>query len=100
MYEARERSKTGRFTVFMHVVFSTSFLRLKSICSELLQDPKNISTKKEDYPLAVKMMFNYDVESNSTAILRSMYRELVPSYANTSSSNFGEDDRLYCVTIL
>ncbi|XP_015600202.1 serine/threonine-protein kinase PINK1, mitochondrial [Cephus cinctus] len=36
---------------------------------------KNLST----FPLAIKMMFNYDVESNATAILRAMYRETVPA---------------------
>ena len=30
------------------------------------------------YPLAVKMMFNYDIQSNSVDILRGMYRETVP----------------------
>lgn len=31
------------------------------------------------FPLAVKMMFNYDAESNASAILRAMYRETVPA---------------------
>lgn len=31
------------------------------------------------FPLAMKMMFNYDAESNAIAILRSMYRETVPA---------------------
>jgi len=31
------------------------------------------------YPLAVKMMFNYDAESNAMSILRAMSRETVPS---------------------
>lgn len=31
------------------------------------------------FPLAVKMMFNYDAESNATSILRAMYRETVPA---------------------
>ncbi|KAK6639893.1 Serine/threonine-protein kinase Pink1, mitochondrial [Polyplax serrata] len=40
---------------------------------------KSADVQNEDYPLAVKMMFNYDVESNSTAILKAMYRETVPA---------------------
>ncbi|XP_058790551.1 serine/threonine-protein kinase Pink1, mitochondrial [Phymastichus coffea] len=32
------------------------------------------------FPLAIKMMFNYDAESNATAILRAMYRETVPAW--------------------
>lgn len=32
-----------------------------------------------DYPLAVKMMFNYDAESNAATIYRAMQRETVPA---------------------
>lgn len=31
------------------------------------------------FPLALKMMFNYDIQSNSLAILKAMYRETVPA---------------------
>ncbi|XP_011349569.2 serine/threonine-protein kinase PINK1, mitochondrial [Ooceraea biroi] len=31
------------------------------------------------FPLAIKMMFNYDAESNAAAILRAMYKETVPA---------------------
>lgn len=31
------------------------------------------------FPLAVKMMFNYDAESNAAAILKAMYKETVPA---------------------
>lgn len=31
------------------------------------------------YPLAVKMMFNYDIQSNAMAILRAMYKETIPA---------------------
>lgn len=36
------------------------------------------------FPLALKMMFNYDAESNAAAILKAMYKETVPTrkYAN------------------
>lgn len=33
----------------------------------------------DDYPLALKMMFNYDIQSNALLILRAMYRETVPA---------------------
>lgn len=33
----------------------------------------------ENYPLALKMMFNYETESNAPAILTAMYRELLPA---------------------
>ena len=39
----------------------------------------------DDFPLAVKMMFNYDAESNATSILRSMQRETVPARCVTMS---------------
>lgn len=32
----------------------------------------------EQYPLALKMMFNYDVQSNAMSILRAMYKETIP----------------------
>lgn len=31
------------------------------------------------HPLAVKMMFNYDIQSNALSILKAMYRETVPA---------------------
>ncbi|KAK3870312.1 hypothetical protein Pcinc_024466 [Petrolisthes cinctipes] len=33
----------------------------------------------KDYPLAMKMMFNYEAESNAPAILRAMCKELLPA---------------------
>ena len=70
-------------------------------CSGLEENTKDEeSTKTDDFPLAVKMMFNYDVESNSAAILRSMYRELVPFQSvETSSFDFLENDKLYGVVL-
>ncbi|XP_011633507.2 serine/threonine-protein kinase PINK1, mitochondrial [Pogonomyrmex barbatus] len=50
----------------------------------------NIDNETKDmniFPLAIKMMFNYDVESNAAAILKAMYREIVPArkrYGNNS----------------
>lgn len=37
------------------------------------------SVNTDEFPLAVKMMFNYDAESNSTSILKAMFRETVPA---------------------
>ncbi|XP_045470032.1 serine/threonine-protein kinase Pink1, mitochondrial [Harmonia axyridis] len=34
---------------------------------------------QNEYPFALKMMFNYDIQSNSMAILNAMYREIVPA---------------------
>lgn len=38
------------------------------------------SSELAAFPLAIKMMFNYDAESNATAILRAMFRETVPAW--------------------
>nr|CAH7749211.1 unnamed protein product [Callosobruchus chinensis] len=43
-----------------------------------------------EYPLALKMMFNYDIQSSAMAILNAMYRETVP--ARVYFSNIGVTD--------
>nr|XP_053640466.1 serine/threonine-protein kinase Pink1, mitochondrial-like [Cherax quadricarinatus] len=40
---------------------------------------KEESLNIPEYPLAVKMMFNYEAESNAPAILRAMYKEMIPA---------------------
>uniref|UniRef100_A0A182JNP6 non-specific serine/threonine protein kinase n=1 Tax=Anopheles christyi TaxID=43041 RepID=A0A182JNP6_9DIPT len=42
----------------------------------------------EEYPLALKMMFNYDIQSNAMAILKAMYRETVPAKRRTVESSW------------
>ncbi|XP_059608860.1 serine/threonine-protein kinase Pink1, mitochondrial [Phlebotomus argentipes] len=37
------------------------------------------SGQNRSYPLALKIMFNYDVQSNALAIVRAMFRETVPA---------------------
>jgi len=37
------------------------------------------ASSSKQFPLAVKMMFNYDAESNAFSILRAMHRETVPA---------------------
>ncbi|KAL0128784.1 hypothetical protein PUN28_003880 [Cardiocondyla obscurior] len=40
----------------------------------------NVETKDTSvFPLAIKMMFNYDAESNAVAILKAMHKETVPA---------------------
>jgi len=57
----------------------------------LFTDHDNDLIKQESstktYPLAIKMMFNYDAESNSMSILRAMSRETVPSRCIQRSSS-------------
>jgi len=47
------------------------------------------------YPLAVKMMFNYDAESNAMSILRAMSRETVPS--RCVQHNFSTTDQQWLI---
>lgn len=47
-------------------------------CDKKGKSPK-IESDVTEYPLALKMMFNYDVQSNSLAILRAMYQETIPA---------------------
>ena len=42
-----------------------------------------------DYNLAVKMMFNYDIESNADRILQAMMKETVP--ARAAETNQGQE---------
>ncbi|KAK9869880.1 hypothetical protein WA026_003601 [Henosepilachna vigintioctopunctata] len=46
-------------------------------------EPKTVEIKLEKdetkFPFALKMMFNYDIQSSSMAILKAMYRETVPA---------------------
>lgn len=47
--------------------------------------PENCDDIKK-FPLALKMMFNYDIQSSAMAILNAMYKETVPAriyYSNT-----------------
>ena len=41
--------------------------------------PDDAESNIEHYPFALKMMFNYDIQSNAMAILRAMHKETVPA---------------------
>lgn len=45
----------------------------------------------ERHPLALKMMFNYDIQSNAMAILRAMHKETIPAVHNFMRSNEDAD---------
>lgn len=48
-------------------------------------------TDMEKYPLALKMMFNYDIQSNAMAILHAMYKETIPAinkYCNADADGW------------
>lgn len=48
----------------------------------------------ERYPLALKMMFNYDIQSNALSILRAMYKETVPARQRRMNASSDEWERL------
>lgn len=56
--------------------------------------PSEIIVENDDankFPFALKMMFNYDIQSNAMAILNAMYRETVPArlyYTNVGISDW------------
>ncbi|KAJ6634748.1 Serine/threonine-protein kinase Pink1, mitochondrial [Pseudolycoriella hygida] len=52
------------------------------------------STDFMDYPLALKMMFNYGIQSNAMAILKSMYRETIPARKRQSNEDVDEWEKL------
>ncbi|XP_021920748.1 uncharacterized protein LOC110830315 [Zootermopsis nevadensis] len=60
----------------------------KNVAQRKFEPNVMIDTTEQDlsnFPLAVKMMFNYDAESNATSILRAMYRETVPAWCYFTS---------------
>ncbi len=60
------------------------------------QEAEAVVTEKdnEKESLAVKMLFNYDIESNATSIFRAMIREIVPAQT-ISLNNINELDKVY-----
>nr|XP_023023488.1 serine/threonine-protein kinase PINK1, mitochondrial [Leptinotarsa decemlineata] len=66
-----------------------------STSSEPVTGPIKVKTEDSSditkFPLALKMMFNYDIQSNSMAILKAMHRETVPArlyYSNVEISDW------------
>lgn len=56
------------------------------------------STEAE-WVLAVKMMFNYDIESNAFSILKGMVKEIVPA-RQVDLKNLAELDKRYVMVII
>lgn len=58
--------------------------RMRSRLSSSSDESEAHETSADDasichYPWALKMMFNYDIQSNAMAILRAMYKETIPA---------------------
>lgn len=45
---------------------------------------------EEHYPLALKMLFNYDIQSNAMAIMSAMHNEIVPVRQNYDRIGSGD----------
>lgn len=62
-------------------IFQSNRSRLSSGSSieYLTESPSLESADIYRYPLALKMMFNYDVQSNAMAILKAMHKETIPA---------------------
>lgn len=48
---------------------------------------ENSAESLETHPLALKMMFNYDIQSNAMSILRAMYKETIPAINKYSNAD-------------
>ncbi|XP_044751034.1 serine/threonine-protein kinase Pink1, mitochondrial [Coccinella septempunctata] len=72
--------------------------KLKNTSNQVKSEREVITEKDEqnndqnEYPFALKMMFNYDIQSNSMAILNAMYREIVPARMYFSKGQHWEVD--------
>lgn len=86
MMEDDSRVEMSEDAVFDTGGESLMFTSVNSAVSEGLAGDNSTVPK---FDLAVKMMFNYGVESNAAAILREMEREMVP--ARLPCSRQGED---------
>lgn len=54
---------------------SSTSSKLSTEIPQAIADPSSIY----QYPWALKMMFNYDIQSNAMSILKAMYKETVPA---------------------
>ncbi|BFG02135.1 uncharacterized protein DMAD_01725 [Drosophila madeirensis] len=65
--------------------------------SPAMQSPRlagKLESSIDAYPLALKMMFNYDIQSNALSILRAMYKETVPARQRRMNTAAEEWERL------
>ncbi|XP_067659124.1 serine/threonine-protein kinase Pink1, mitochondrial-like isoform X1 [Haliotis asinina] len=70
---------TGPLNHMAGAVFEQQKLLMQQVPSDNEEkEPQPDATSSSDYDLALKMMFNYDVESNAEAVLKAMEKEAVP----------------------
>ncbi|XP_037041094.1 probable serine/threonine-protein kinase samkB isoform X2 [Bradysia coprophila] len=79
--------KSVRFDTASNVIHSK---RNESLSSSDEESPVELTPQSTDlaqYPLALKMMFNYDIQSNAMAILKAMYKETIPARRKHSNED-------------
>lgn len=76
----RERNVHFNSRVSRHS-FSSSYSNLSILSDE--EDDNSTTENLMNFPLALKIMFNYDIESNAMSILRAMHKETVPARRRT-----------------
>ncbi|XP_053988950.1 serine/threonine-protein kinase Pink1, mitochondrial [Hylaeus volcanicus] len=70
------------------VVYATKFKNPNADDPRITIDKE--TTDVTAFPLALKMMFNYDAESNALSILRAMHRETVPARKHINNEELSE----------
>lgn len=89
---ARKRVRFDSQSNVQHTSTLNSTLANSSESISMLSLEDDESHKDDQkYPLALKMMFNYDVQSNAMSILRAMYKETIPAinkYCNDDASGW------------
>lgn len=90
-YDRRQEEKESQKD---HKILSNTqagFSGVSSGMSGLQTMDTSANASLQRYPLALKMMFNYDIQSNALAILRAMYKETVPArqrYINEAAESW------------
>jgi len=92
MESSEKTNKTGRV-----VKFNSKVTEYNNEEHDLSDDDFQISKNSNEivdasiytYPWALKMMFNYDIQSNAMAILKAMYKETIPARNRLNRSDIG-----------
>ena len=94
--ETLVKQKVSQSTINTEESFVKPREELSSVKNErqMMSSEKAIrATKVDRYPLAIKQMFNYDIESNAQIIFRAMYREIVVARESSLPDEIAEWSR-------
>lgn len=75
---AHEQQHEVRFASRISRYSASSWGSTENILSDA-EDDMDMEASILEFPLALKIMFNYDIESNAMSILRAMHKETVPA---------------------